>query len=243
MRVSVCVVTNRPHFARWLVWNYERQTYQNTELVIVGDARNTPATTAHTWWGELQLAPRRADLVLVPHAEEATLGALFNLALEWAQGELVVFWGDDDWHHPSQIETLVSLMERTEVPYAGWRTGHFLQLCESRVRAYHGPHIFPAAGIFRRDKLLPFDDEPRSGVDTRWMNQMRRKYGDGLCMPIKAPHSLFLDHGANVSRKPRGNGLTETLPRFVERVKLSDPNAWGETDQQLDDLRRLVCSR
>jgi glycosyltransferase involved in cell wall biosynthesis len=46
MKISVCIVTNRPVFEDFYRWNYERQTYQEKELIVVdgpgsiGEKRN-----------------------------------------------------------------------------------------------------------------------------------------------------------------------------------------------------------
>ena len=42
MRVScLCVTENRPEFMDWMLWNYDRQTWPERELVVV-DSSGAP---------------------------------------------------------------------------------------------------------------------------------------------------------------------------------------------------------
>jgi len=75
---------------------FQRQTYpaDRRELVVVSDNISAP------------LPPEGTGLrtVLAPHG---SLGALRNLGLEKARGDLIMQWDDDDWHHPKRIEEQV----------------------------------------------------------------------------------------------------------------------------------------
>lgn len=103
--VSCLMVTaDRPALCRRAIRCYNRQTYPNRELVVVEDS-----TT--------DLAPVLAD---VPAGElvhrhvnpdrDLSLGALRNLSLEAARGDLLTQWDDDDWYHRERVAHQVAAL-------------------------------------------------------------------------------------------------------------------------------------
>jgi glycosyltransferase involved in cell wall biosynthesis len=80
---------------------YCRQTYPNRELVILTDGPQRFRRAVRRYLSELD----RADLRLVEIDESGhRLGALRNLALDAALGEVVCQWDDDDRYHPERLE-------------------------------------------------------------------------------------------------------------------------------------------
>lgn len=99
-KISCLTVTlNRLVFLKEAIQCYCRQTYPNRELVIVTDGtpRYRQAVSDYlSWLG-------RDDIRLVT-VEKQSLGALRNVSLDAATGDIVCQWDDDDLNHPQRLE-------------------------------------------------------------------------------------------------------------------------------------------
>jgi glycosyltransferase involved in cell wall biosynthesis len=80
---------------------YCRQTYPNRELIIVtdGTSRYRQAVSNYLRW----LGRDDIRLISVPQPGQ-TLGALRNVSLAAATGDIVCQWDDDDLNHPQRLE-------------------------------------------------------------------------------------------------------------------------------------------
>jgi len=99
-KISCLTVTlNRLVLLKEAIQCYCRQTYQNRELIIVTDGtpRYQQAINDYLRW------LGRDDIRLVP-VEKQSLGALRNISLDAATGEIVCQWDDDDLNHPQRLE-------------------------------------------------------------------------------------------------------------------------------------------
>jgi glycosyltransferase involved in cell wall biosynthesis len=79
---------------------YAGQTHERRELVLVvngGVAESAAAIKAHV------AALGREDIRIVEPPGVLTLGALRNVSLEAARGEVVCQWDDDDLNHPTRL--------------------------------------------------------------------------------------------------------------------------------------------
>ncbi|MEK6302439.1 MAG: glycosyltransferase [Acidobacteriota bacterium] len=78
---------NRRSFARQAIEYFLRQSYVNSELIIVDDGEDAVG----------DLAPADLRVRYLRLGARATIGAKRNFACEQARGELIVHWDDDDW--------------------------------------------------------------------------------------------------------------------------------------------------
>lgn len=76
------------------------QTHREKELIIVNDG-DTALGFSNPTIREL----------MIPSSPKISLGELRNIGLNTAQGELVMQWDDDDWHHPQRMEVQLSRWE------------------------------------------------------------------------------------------------------------------------------------
>jgi glycosyltransferase involved in cell wall biosynthesis len=78
----------------------ERQTYTQRELVIVTDVMSDEDFAAL----EVHCRPRKQlPIRLIRTTTKKTLGALRNMTVEAARGEVVCQWDDDDLYHPYRL--------------------------------------------------------------------------------------------------------------------------------------------
>ena len=115
--VSCLMVTrDRVALARRAVRCLAAQTWPAVELVVVddGDADYAPMLAEF----EPRLAIRYLRLTPQPGRY---LGALRNLALEAARGELCAQWDDDEWYHPDRLRAQVAAQVGPQVVGRGPR--------------------------------------------------------------------------------------------------------------------------
>jgi len=106
LTVTLAVGERLAHLKRSLE-TYCRQSYACRELVLVIDGGNIAT----------RLAIRRAvddldrsDIRIVETHERLTLGALRNVAVNEARGDILCTWDDDDFHHPKRLERQVDVL-------------------------------------------------------------------------------------------------------------------------------------
>ena len=84
---------NRRHFVPQAIKYFLRQDYPNRELIIVDDGTDVIA----------DLIPEDSRIRYIQRPKKQSIGAKRNLACETANGEIIVFWDDDDWYAASRI--------------------------------------------------------------------------------------------------------------------------------------------
>jgi glycosyltransferase involved in cell wall biosynthesis len=100
-KISCLTVTlNRLVLLKESIQYYCRQTYPHRELIIVTDGtpRYKQAISDYLRW------LGRNDIRLVSVAGKQSLGALRNVSLDAARGDIVCQWDDDDLNHPQRLE-------------------------------------------------------------------------------------------------------------------------------------------
>jgi UDP:flavonoid glycosyltransferase YjiC (YdhE family) len=187
--VSCLMVTrDRPALAWRAVECFLRQTWPRRELVIVDDGAD-PAIE-----GLVAALPADAGVVLVRLPDEGrSLGALRNVAVERASGELVAQWDDDDLYDPQRLELQVGaltafsadacLLERERLWWPGGT-----RMATSCRRLWEG------SMVARKGALIPYPDL-RRGEDSP---VVERLVADGRVVRLDRPDLYtYLFHGEN----------------------------------------------
>jgi glycosyltransferase involved in cell wall biosynthesis len=132
-----CLMVTLPVPHRWdgltrSITDYLRQTHARRELIIVADTRVQGGTVEAI--ADYVSGLGRSDIRLVAPATAASLGALRNVSLAEARGELVCTWDDDDMRHPERVARQVAAL--TEMGAEGLCLTHVLQFFQSERRLY-----------------------------------------------------------------------------------------------------------
>ncbi len=99
--ISCLMVTlDRLALAKLAIRSYAEQSYADRELVIVSDGEEGYRNALVRCVEELGIAGVR---VIYPGPGGWTLGALRNISVEAAQGEIICQWDDDDYSHPERL--------------------------------------------------------------------------------------------------------------------------------------------
>lgn len=99
----------RPRFVEQAVKLFLRQTWTNSELIILDDS---PA-------GEQTPVKDSPRIKVIRLGERLPLGEKHNLGLEASQGDFVAHWDDDDWQSPFRLIRQVEMLVMEPVDLCG----------------------------------------------------------------------------------------------------------------------------
>jgi glycosyltransferase involved in cell wall biosynthesis len=193
-------VPERLRHVRRSIACYAQQTHANKELLIVaddGDPGTKSAIVAHV------SSLGRDDVRIVNVPGKLSLGALRNISMTSARGDVLCQWDDDDLHHPQRLELQLDAL------LASGRQGACLQeamllFTESRTLYCTNWHATPARSlpstlICRRSAPIRYPEtgpDCQLGEDTAVVLQLQRL--DGFHVLADCPHLyVYVCHGAN----------------------------------------------
>jgi glycosyltransferase involved in cell wall biosynthesis len=112
-----CLMVTLPIPDRWAglkrsIADYLRQTHGRRELIIVADTRTSAGTTEAIKDHVTGLG--RSDIRVVAPAAAVSLGALRNVSLAEAKGDLICIWDDDDMRHPERVSRQVVALAESD---------------------------------------------------------------------------------------------------------------------------------
>jgi glycosyltransferase involved in cell wall biosynthesis len=179
---------------------WTRQTHPERELIVVIDqgraAERDRAATMITALG-------RSDIKTVVADSPLSLGALRNLSVAHASGDLVCLWDDDDLHHPHRIARQVAAMSRADCAAtvlqevmlyrAGPRTLHWTNWAATPAGG------LPGTLMCRRANMPGYAESgptARLGEDLDLLQRLRASHG--VHLQAGEPHLyVYVTHGAN----------------------------------------------
>jgi Glycosyl transferase family 2 len=166
--------------ARIAIECFKAQTYPNKSLFIVNHGEESLNTRD----------PRIRELRF-QKSRWHTVGDLRNLGLEYATGDFIINWDDDDWHHPKRMEVQMRARARDTAVLLRRRIHHSLVHGSSRYAEYpkgaEATILHPRRVPFRYPSLV-------RGSDTVFAQQFP------IRLPIEndpAMHIRFF-HGLNL---------------------------------------------
>ncbi len=106
-----------------------RQTYKSTELIVIDDGPDPVE----------ELIPHDERIRYYRTPGGLTLGAKRNLACQYAQGEIIAHWDDDDWYAPHRLEYQVQALLAEDAEICGLSQLLFYDI--EQHRAWH--YIYP----------------------------------------------------------------------------------------------------
>jgi len=161
---AIMPARGRPELAAAAVECWRRQTWPNTELVIVDDG-DMPAFPVPLPFEGLRVQYRRLP-------KRLTIGAKRNLACEMAAGEFIMHQDSDDWSAPGRVADQFERLVASGLSMTGYHTMLFTD--GQRWWRYDGPKFKGGMGAFgtsffyRRDWWEHghrFQDGPKNRLD------------------------------------------------------------------------------
>jgi len=134
--VTAIMPTYRECFARYAIKLFKEQSYPNKELIIVNQG----------FFSLRRFIRNDCSIKEVQVSPYANVGAMYNVGLDYAQGEYIVRVDDDDWYHPDRIKLQVQAL----------RTGHWIACTFNRRIHYSIPLDVAVSSVRVSTNLRPF---------------------------------------------------------------------------------------
>lgn len=199
------VTANRKNLARRAVQCFIDQTYPNKELVIVDDGEEDYSSIL------ADVPVDQVKYIKLEKEPDFVLGKLRNKSLEFATGEYLIQWDDDDWYHPDRIAIQAEALNKGYDACCLSSALMHLDTEEFMDHPYVGilPEGIPGSIMHRVSETIRYPETKRA-EDTVYLHEwMKKRY-------IKLDDSynyLFLRafHGSN----------TWEQEHFVRRIRNS----------------------
>lgn len=191
----LCITYNRPEFHDFLLWNFNKQTIADKELVVIdGSSENFSEKFSGLGIRYFHLKGDES----IPHKR--------NVALEKATGEYITWFDDDDWQHPRKCEILCAMLDKG-LEYAGSPNSLFYSIRTGLYTRYENSKrvLFNSLAVktaFARS--VKFDEKVKKASDSEWTRLITANNPKGRTFLFK-DHPLFfwLTHYKNISN-PEG---------------------------------------
>ncbi len=212
--------------------DFAAQTYADAELVIVHDG---DADFDARVRGLARRHPARRIRVQAT-APGASLGALRNLAVRLAQGELVCQWDDDDRYHPLRLELQLGALreQRAEFCFLADQLHWFPQAGELYWDDWDAepyPCNFVQGSLLGRKAAMPRYPELARGEDTALVLDILRDGAAVARLRDRGWAYVYVYHGGNVfpaehhaaiSRLKRYSGARLLAREHTLRTRLAE---------------------
>ena len=214
--ISCLMVTlDRLELAKLAVRSYAEQSYPSRELVIVTDGEESFRTALARYVEKQGIAGVR---MIYPGSRGLTLGALRNISMDAARGEIICQWDDDDYSHPERLAVQVRQM-LAQAACASFFTDHLQYIepegtlswldwsIDGRNKGFL--RLAPGTLMMRRDTRFRYVE---SGPDARrgedWLF-MQAIYGSIPVAALKGVGYLYLYryHGGNTFSRDHHSSL------------------------------------
>lgn len=174
--VSCLMVTfDRLTLAKRSIRSFAEQSYQQRELVIVTDGKESFRQALERYVAALGIERVR---FVYPGPERLTLGELRNISMDAAQGDIICQWDDDDYSHPERLLVQTGHMMRNSAS-ACFMTDHLQYIENERLLCWIDwtvdgtctgtAQLAPGTMLMFRDKRFQYPEEgqiARQGEDS-----------------------------------------------------------------------------
>lgn len=121
---------NRRQFVPHAICYFLRQSYESKELIVIDDGTDIVK----------DLIPEHPAIRYIYLEKKITLGAKLNLACQYAKGDIIVHWDDDDWYASRRISYQVEALQNTGKELCGINDLLYYDL--SRKKAFQ--YVYPS---------------------------------------------------------------------------------------------------
>jgi glycosyltransferase involved in cell wall biosynthesis len=216
MLVSAIMPTaGRRHLIPVALASFAAQDWPEKELIVVDD-------------GEIPVSDLICDVADVYYVRlvgKQTIGAKRNTACEYARGEVIVHFDDDDWSAPGRIRDQVERLQQTEKALTGYN--HLLFWDGARAYRYTNDDPTYTTGTsmcYRKDlwKKHAFQNISRAEDNRFW--ELAKNAGKSVAVDAKQLMVARI-HDANTFNYRSLNGetfpqvqVTEIPPSFLNAI-------------------------
>jgi glycosyltransferase involved in cell wall biosynthesis len=187
-----------------------RQTYSESELLIVDDGRESVADLCED-------IPRVRYIRLY---RPATTGAKLNIGIQRARGEILQKLDDDDYYHPDFLKLAVARLPSRSSARTLVAWDCFLILIAGETCLRHSGHGWDAGGTFCFYRKLwerkPFRDVAKN--EDYWFVNDHRPRIRRICAP---EHYILVRHGRNTWQRRYGERVDsyfQSMPLYPKSL-------------------------
>jgi glycosyltransferase involved in cell wall biosynthesis len=203
---------NRRPFVPHAIEYFLRQDYENKELIVVDDGTDSIS----------DLIPHDDRIRYIRLDKKITLGGKLNLACEYARGDIIAHWDDDDWYALHRLSYQVQALVPGKVDVCGLSRLLYYDLQSGRAHKYvypPGQHIWLLGSelcYFKAFWATHRFADIQVGMDTRfvWSADPRR------VVPLTdCTFAVHMIHAHNVSpKRPQGACWHPHPERDIEQL-------------------------
>ena len=172
--VSIITCTNKLIYMENIFANYDRQQYEDKELIIV---LNNNQLDIDEWAKE---ARKHNNVTVYRVDEKEPLGVCLNHGIEKARFDYISKFDDDNYYGPAFLEDLMNAFEYTDVAIVGKNAG-YMYFERGDILALNGEdkehcytrYVLGSAIIIKREvfNIVPWPTDRRQGSDTEFLRQ------------------------------------------------------------------------
>jgi len=159
----LCLTRDRPKYLHRAIRCFQRQTWNNKELVIVYDFDDKRTIKL------LEHFKNQPNIKCVKNGREGvTVGRLRNMSVNHATGEYVMQWDDDDFYENNRITFMMNSIKGTDKPAVVLNSWYCVFVNKKTVRRSN-PYTYEGSIIAKRETLRKY----------KYPNCTRKKEGGG----------------------------------------------------------------
>lgn len=201
---------NRRAFVPYAIQYFLRQDYLYKELIIIDDGNDSVE----------DLVPDNPAIRYYRLQKKLTLGAKLNLACEYARGNIIANWDDDDWYAPRRLSYQAHSLKNENIFICGINNLLYYDLLDKKAFNYiypsnQKPWLIGSSLCFKKQfwQMRHFEDID-VGMDGLFVWKAASQNIDVL---TDSTFSVHMIHGNNVSPKSTNNIWWHPYP--VEEIK------------------------
>ena len=123
--VSIVIASfNRAHLIGEMFCSILKQTFDNWECLIIDDGSTDDTEEIVHWYAEKD---KRFRYLRRPDSHQKGLPGARNYGLEMAEGDFIIFFDDDDFAHPRNLEICRRQLEASESDFCHYRKRSFTE--------------------------------------------------------------------------------------------------------------------
>jgi glycosyltransferase involved in cell wall biosynthesis len=196
---------NRTELLKHSIEQWLEQSYQNKELVIIDDGEKSVEKIVKKF--------HRPNIQYIRWQDKISIGRKRNIACEYARGEYIAHWDDDDWNHTNRLAEQANTLQVSNAAATGYNSIYIYNKPSNRAIHYYEDHYTLVGGtlmyVKNHWKTNRFPDIS-IGEDTYFM---RRIPTSSLIPTNGLNRYVAIDgHGCNVSNR----NFDQWLARYPE---------------------------
>lgn len=219
--VSIIACTMRPSCMDNVFANYERQTVQKKEMIIVLNRDDMSLAK----WRRRAKKYKNVRVFKVP--QKHFLGKCLNYAISRAKYGIVAKFDDDDYYGPDYLKESLIALKKRKAPIVGKRTAYLFFEAKKALmlfrKGYEGKRVNKVKGgtiVFRKAvwKRVKFPENRRAGSDARFLLNCNKK-GYKVYSVSRANYVCIRRANSHSHTQRRSTGSYMKRCKLVKRTK------------------------